>query len=92
MIGPPGGDEELGGEDFDDLLYRHLGEQLDGDTWYRLRNADGQQERAWAQANRELLRHARRAKEGLSRNPQYEFYMPPPIDQELLANAPSSSA
>ena len=87
VIGKPGGDEELGGEDFDDLLYRHLGEQLPGETWHQLRAADGRKERSWSQANRELLRHARRAKEGLSRSPQYEFYMPQPIDQELHAGA-----
>lgn len=86
VIGRTGGDEELGGEDFDDLLYRHLGDQLPGETWEKLRTADERQDRIWAQANRELLRHARRAKEGLSRNPQYEFYLPPPIDQELEAN------
>ena len=86
VVGRTGGDEELGGEDFDDLLYRHLGDQLPGEVWERLREADAKQDRAWAQANRELLRHARRAKEGLSRSPQYEFYMPPPVDQELEAN------
>jgi hypothetical protein len=87
VVGRPGGDEELGGEDFDDLLYRHLGEQLDGDTWYTLRNSTGPGERAWPQANRELLRHAKQAKEGLSRHSQYEFYLPQPIDHEFLATA-----
>jgi len=86
VVGRTGGDEELGGEDFDDLLYRQLGDQLPGDIWERLREADANQDRAWAQANRELLRHARRAKEGLSRSSQYEFYLPPPVDQELEAN------
>ena len=88
VVGRPGGDEELGGEDFDDLLYRHLGDQLAGETWRRMRSSDGREERAFAGANRDLLRHARRAKEALSRNPQYEFYMGPPVDQELLATAP----
>ena len=88
VVGIPGGDEELGGEDFDDLLYRHLGEQLDGDTWYQLRHSAGPGgERAWPQANRELLRHARRAKEGLSRKSEYEFYLPQPIDHEFHATA-----
>lgn len=86
VVGRTGGDEELGGEDFDDLLYRHLGDQLPGDVWERLRQADASKDRVWAQANRELLRHARRAKEGLSRSSQYEFYLPPPVDQELEAN------
>ncbi|MCL4287362.1 MAG: Hsp70 family protein, partial [Thermoleophilia bacterium] len=86
VVGRTGGDEELGGEDFDDLLYRHLGDQLPGDVWEHLREADASRDRAWAQANRELLRHARRAKEGLSRSSQYEFYLPPPVDRELEAN------
>jgi hypothetical protein len=86
VVGRTGGDEELGGEDFDDLLYRHLGDQLPGNVWEHLREADASKDRVWAQANRELLRHARRAKEGLSRSSQYEFYLPPPVDQELEAN------
>ncbi len=85
VIGRTGGNEELGGEDFDDLLYRQLAEQLPGDKREQLRGADESQDRLWAQANREMLRQARRAKEGLSRNPEYAFYMPPPIDQELSA-------
>jgi hypothetical protein len=86
VIGKPGGVQELGGEDFDDLLYRHLGEQLDDDTWHRLRHNAGPGQRAWPQANRELLRNARRAKEGLSRRSEYEFYMPQPIDREFQAS------
>jgi hypothetical protein len=86
LAGPPGGDENLGGEDFDDRLYRFLGRQLSGEKWRMLRESS---ERAWTQANRELLRGARRCKEVLSRSPQFEFYMPPPIDQELLATAES---
>ncbi len=85
VVGRTGGDEELGGEDFDDLLYRHLGEQLGGEVWEQLRGADERQDRTWAQANRELLRQARRAKEGLSRQPEYEFFLGPPVDQELRA-------
>ncbi|MFN8151093.1 MAG: Hsp70 family protein [Solirubrobacterales bacterium] len=85
VVGRTGGNEELGGEDFDDLLYRQLAEQLPGDKREQLRSADERQDRIWAQANRELLRQARRAKEGLSRNPEYAFYMPPPVDQELSA-------
>jgi actin-like ATPase involved in cell morphogenesis len=80
----PGGDEGLGGEDFDDRLYRYLGRQLSHQKWQSLREST---ERVWMQANREFLRNARRTKEFLSRSPQYEFYMPPPIDQELLATA-----
>jgi len=86
LVGAPGGDENLGGEDFDDRLYRYLGRQLARDKWQALREST---DRPWTQANRELLRNARKTKEFLSRGAQYEFYMPPPIDQELLASAES---
>jgi hypothetical protein len=86
VVGRTGGNEELGGEDFDDQVYRYLGDQLPGDAWKRMRTSDELQDRTWGGANRELMRQARRAKERLSRNPQYEFYLPPPVDQELEAN------
>lgn len=86
LAGPPGGDENLGGEDFDDRLYRYLGRQLSQDHWRQLQESS---DRVWTQANRELLRSARRTKEFLSRSPRYEFYMPPPIEQELLVSAES---
>ncbi|MGI8800713.1 MAG: Hsp70 family protein [Solirubrobacteraceae bacterium] len=84
VVGAPGGNDELGGEDFDDRLYRYLGRQLAEDKWQALRSS---KERAWAQANREFLRQARRTKEFLSRSPHSEFYAPPPVDQELHASA-----
>ncbi len=86
LAGAPGGNESLGGEDFDDRLYHYLGRQLSQDQWRSLQESS---ERVWTQANRELLRSARRAKEFLSRSPRYEFYMPPPIDQELVVSAES---
>jgi actin-like ATPase involved in cell morphogenesis len=84
VVGRPGGDEELGGEDFDDRMYRYLGRQLPEDRWQSLRTS---KERAWTQANRDFLRQARRTKEYLSRSPHSEFYAAPPIDQELHASA-----
>ncbi len=88
VIGRPGGNEEFGGEDFDEIVYRHLGEQLPGETWERLRRADASRDREWSQANRELRRQARRIKERLSRNREAEIYLGGPIDQELHATAP----
>ncbi|MFN8150331.1 MAG: Hsp70 family protein [Solirubrobacterales bacterium] len=87
VVGRTGGNEELGGEDFDDLLYRHLADQLPGDALQAMREADEDRDRTWAQANRSLLRQARRAKEGLSRSPEYEIYLPAPIDKEVEATA-----
>jgi hypothetical protein len=84
VVGPPGGNEDLGGEDFDDRLYRHLGAQLDPDQWIQLRES---RERSWSQANRLLLHEARRAKEILSKSPDYEVYVPPPVDRDLHVTA-----
>jgi hypothetical protein len=92
LAGRPGGDEGLGGENFDDLLYRYLGEQLPGETWQRLRHANDQRERVWAHANRQLLRDARRAKERLSSRPEAELFLGPPIDTELQVTAPEFEA
>ncbi len=84
VIGAPGGNEDLGGEDFDDRLYRHLGAQLDPEQWSQLRES---RERSWSQANRLLLHEARRAKEILSKSPDYELYVPPPVDRDLHVTA-----
>ena len=40
-------------------------------------------ERSWSQSNRLLLQEARRAKEILSKSPDYEVYVPPPVDRDL---------
>jgi hypothetical protein len=84
VVGVPGGNEDLGGEDFDDRLFQHLGGQLPPEKWQALRESS---DRPWIAANRDLRRQARRAKEFLSRSAQHEFYMAPPVDQELIARA-----
>ena len=84
VVGAPGGNEDLGGEDFDDRLYRHLGKQLDEAQWTQLRES---RERQWSQSNRLLLHEARRAKEILSKSPDYEVYVPPPVDRDLHVTA-----
>ncbi len=84
VVGAPGGNEDLGGEDFDDCLYRHLGGELEPEQWAQLRES---RERTWSQANRVLLQEARRAKEILSKSPDYELYVPPPVDRDLHVTA-----
>ena len=86
LAGPPGGIEQLGGEDFDYRLYQHLGGELPPDQWQALQAPT---ERVWTQANRELLRNARRTKEALSRNPDYEFLVGYPINRTLTVTAQS---
>jgi len=87
VVGRTGGNEEIGGEDFDDDVFRYLGEQLDGEKWENIRAADERRDRTWGQASRDLRVQARTAKERLSRNPDYEFYAATPVDQELSISA-----
>ncbi len=89
VVGAPGGNEDLGGEDFDDRLYRHLGAELDPEQWAKLRES---RERTWSQANRVLLHEARRAKEIVSKSPDYELYVPPPVDRDLHVTADELNA
>jgi actin-like ATPase involved in cell morphogenesis len=84
VVGVPGGREDLGGEDFDDRLYRHLGAQLDPEQWTALRASE---ENAWRQANLQLMREARTAKETLSRSPDYDVYVPTPVDAYIHVTA-----
>jgi hypothetical protein len=92
LAGRPGGEASLGGENFDDHLYRYLGEKLPGETWQRLRHANDGRERVWAHANRQLLRDARRAKERLSSRNEADLLLGPPIDTELQVTAPEFEA
>jgi actin-like ATPase involved in cell morphogenesis len=80
VIGAPGGDEYLGGEDFDERLYLYLGSQLPADQWQQLREST---DRTWTHANFQLLIEARKAKEILSSSPDHDLYLPTPIDQDL---------
>ena len=60
------------------------GKQLDEEQWTQLRES---RERQWSQSNRLLLHEARRAKEILSKSPDYEVYVPPPVDRDLHVTA-----
>ena len=84
VVGEPGGREDLGGEDFDHALYCDLGAKLPPETWATLRAS---RERNWSQANRDLRREARLAKEALSRSPDYDVWVSPPVGADLLVTA-----
>ncbi len=84
VVGEPGGDEQLGGQDFDDRLYRFLGSRLEPQEWERLRTS---RDSGWPQANRELLREARRAKEHLSHSADAPVWVPSPVNRDILVNA-----
>jgi actin-like ATPase involved in cell morphogenesis len=83
-VGTPGGDDQLGGEDFDQLLYEEVGERIaeqDPQVWSQLRTAD---ERSWIRANAALRDEVRVAKEALSSSPEYTIYVGAPADLEVV--------
>ncbi|HET9770071.1 MAG TPA: Hsp70 family protein, partial [Acidimicrobiia bacterium] len=82
-VGAPGGDERLGGEHFDELLYDVVGRTVafrSPEVWQQLRTSE---DRAWIRANQSLRDDIRRAKEALSSTPDYVIYAGSPIDQEI---------
>ncbi|WP_156893042.1 Hsp70 family protein [Actinokineospora enzanensis] len=76
VVGPPGGDPEIGGETFDERVFHHFGEQLDRlapDWWAQVStNPD----RRWLAAASDLLTEARLAKESLSDYDDANQYVP----------------
>jgi actin-like ATPase involved in cell morphogenesis len=75
VVGLPGGDERIGGEDFDHRLYRYFGERLareDPELWEKLNTSD---DRRYKRANADLLAQTRQAKEALSRNPTARVFV-----------------
>ncbi|NLV54565.1 MAG: Hsp70 family protein [Acidimicrobiales bacterium] len=75
IAGLPGGNERIGGEDFDHRLYTYLGEAVgreDPAAWDNMQHSD---DRSWRRAATDLLNQAREAKEQLSRNPRASVYV-----------------
>jgi hypothetical protein len=75
VAGPPGGIADMGGEVFDDRLYRHFGAQLasrDPDTWRLLSNPT---DRRWAEENADFRSRIRDTKERLSDDNSAELYV-----------------
>ena len=66
IIGRPGGDQTIGGELFDEILFNHVGEQLPADAWYEIQVGEDPE---WQQAGAALRNEVRRAKEALSAHP-----------------------
>jgi len=85
VVGVPGGDEGIGGERFDHLLFSWFGEHLAEsapDVWDQLRVSD---ERPWRHAAFDLRAQARRAKEALSSYTSTQVFVPS-ADVEILVN------
>ncbi len=85
VVGEPGGDEFIGGEDFDHRLFRYFGEVLaEGapDLWEQMLTSD---ERRWKRAALDLLVQARRAKEALSSYTSTQVFVPV-ADRDIVVN------
>ena len=82
VIGAPGGNDQMGGELFDDLVLEHLGARIAEvapDAWEQVRYSS---ERPWQRLGHELRIEARRAKEALSSATEYDLYLGAPLDME----------
>lgn len=83
LVGQSTDDEQLGGDEFDGRLYRHVGEILStrgAAVWHRLRSSD---EPEWARAREALHAEVRRAKETLSTATESTISVGPPVDQAV---------
>ncbi len=85
VIGVPGGDEHIGGENFDHRLFRYFGECLaetHPELWDELMISD---DRKWRRAALDLLGQARRAKEALSSYPSTQVFVSV-ADRDIVVN------
>ncbi len=83
VVGPPGGDESIGGDHFDHLVFLHLGGLIaaqDPALWQQILTGT---DRQWMRAAFDLLTEARKVKETLSMYPSTQIYVPV-ADRELL--------
>lgn len=81
LVGEPGGDPLIGGEAFDDKIYRRLGETgLPSDVWGTLQSSDDPE---WLRANWQFRDAVREAKEAVSQDSVCPVYIPPPVGREL---------
>ena len=80
LMGRPGGIPDLGGEDFDELVYQFLGSQLPEEEWVRISRGEDREAR---RLRLELRHQARETKEALSVRPEWSFPAPAPLEGTL---------
>jgi hypothetical protein len=83
VVGPPGGNDRVGGEGFDERLFTYLGERLaqsQPEAWENVRFSE---ERTWRRAAYDFRLAVRSAKESLSMRADAAVYLGAPIDAEL---------
>jgi len=81
IAGRPTGDQNIGGELFDEIIVNHLGEQLPADAWEQIQVGD---EPLWRQVGATLRNEARKAKETLSGNPYADLIVPLPTGLQQI--------
>ncbi len=81
IVGRPSGDQNIGGELFDEIISNHLGEQLPPDAWEAIQIGD---EPLWQQVGATLRNEARKAKETLSGNPYADLIVPLPTGLQQI--------
>ena len=81
LLGEPGGDDRIGGDLFDERLYRWIGEHaLPEGEWQELQESEDSR---WRFANYELRKGVTLAKEAISKTPKCPLYVPTPVDRQL---------
>ncbi len=81
IVGRPSGDQNIGGELFDEIIVNHLGQQLPPDAWEAIQIGE---EPLWQQVGATLRNEARRAKETLSGNAWADLLVPLPTGLQQL--------
>jgi molecular chaperone DnaK (HSP70) len=86
LVGPPGGDDRLGGEELDDLLVAHLAlSYLSDEQRINLEDPDASPDPlAWHRARFELRLATRRGKEGLAAGPLARIKVHPLLGRDYF--------
>lgn len=85
ISGPPGGDENLGGEHLDDRIMRELTERLDPSVRQHLDSADSPE---WHRARLQFRADTRIAKEALSSSTVFQWFAGPPVGVDIHLTSP----
>ena len=81
IVGRPSGDQNIGGELFDEIIANHLGEQLPPHAWEAIQIGE---DPLWRQVGATLRNEARKAKETLSGNPYADLIVPLPTGLQQI--------
>ena len=81
IVGRPSGDQNIGGELFDEIIANHLGEQLPAHAWEAIQIGE---DPLWRQVGATLRNEARKAKETLSGNPYADLIVPLPTGLQQI--------